>query len=155
MTDFYNTENGIKPRNAVSYCMVPDYFVMKICGLKQPILHLSNAASLGRYDLKNNKFNYNYTAKVTSDYRIAGQYGKIPVSIAVGDNQASVFSTLADENDVLVNIGTGSQISVVSNKILNSSDIETRPYFDEKYLLVGAALCGGRAYSVLKSFYSE
>lgn len=155
VTDFYNTENGIKPRNTVSYCTIPDYFVMKICGLKQPILHLSNAASLGCYELERNKFNYNYTAMVTEDYRIAGQYGKIPVSIAVGDNQASVFSTLADENDVLVNIGTGSQISVVSNKILNSSDIETRPYFDENYLLVGAALCGGRAYSVLKNFYAE
>ncbi len=155
VTDFYNNENGIKPRNAISYCTVSDYFVMKICELKRPILHLSNAASLGCYDLKNNKFNYNYTATVTSDYRILGQYGKIPVSIAVGDNQASVFSTLADENDVLVNIGTGSQISVVSNKILNSSDIETRPYFDGKYLLVGAALCGGRAYSLLKNFYAE
>ena len=155
VTDFYNTENGIKPRNAVSYCTVPDYFVMKICGLKRPILHLSDAASLGCYDLENNKFNYNYTATVTSDYCIAGQYGKIPVGIAVGDNQASVFSTLADENDVLVNIGTGSQISVVSNKVSNSLDIETRPYFDGKYLLVGAALCGGRAYSLLKNFYAE
>lgn len=116
---------------------------------------MSDAASLGCYDLENNKFNYNYTAMVTEDYHIAGQYGKIPVSIAIGDNQASVFSTLADENDVLVNIGTGSQISVVSNKVSNSLDIETRPYFDGKYLLVGAALCGGRAYSLLKNFYSE
>jgi sedoheptulokinase len=30
-----------------------------------------------------------------------------------------------------------------------------RPYFEGKYLLVGAALCGGRAYSMLKSFYME
>lgn len=155
VTDFYNNENGIKPRNAISYCTVSDYFVMKICELKRPILHLSDAASLGCYELENNKFNYNYTAMVTEDYRIAGQYGKIPVSIAIGDNQASVFSTLADDDDVLVNIGTGSQISVISDKIADSAQIETRPYFEGKYLLVGAALCGGRAYSLLKNFYSE
>ena len=55
----------------------------------------------------------------------------------------------------MVNIGTGSQISVVSDKIVNKSEIEVRPYFEGKYLLVGAALCGGRAYSLLKSFYAE
>ena len=27
--------------------------------------------------------------------------------------------------------------------------IETRPFFDGKYLAVGAALCGGRAYATL------
>ena len=38
----------------------------------------------------------------------------IPVSIAVGDNQASVFSTLASEDDLLLNVGTGSQVSLIS-----------------------------------------
>lgn len=155
VTDFYNTVNGIKPKNAVSYCTIQDFLVMKLCGLKKPILHTSNAASLGCYDLKTKKFDYDFAPEITEAYRIVGEYKKIPVSVAIGDNQASVFSTLADENDVLVNIGTGSQISVVSDKIVNKSEIEVRPYFEGKYLLVGAALCGGRAYSLLKSFYAE
>ena len=29
------------------------------------------------------------------------------------------------------------------------------PYFDNKYLIVGAALCGGRAFAVLKDFYKS
>ena len=155
VTDFYNAENGIKPKSAVSYCTIHDYFVMQICGLLKPVLHSSDAASFGCYDLLNNKFNYDYMEEVAVDYRIVGEYKGIPVSVAIGDNQASVFSTLADENDVLVNIGTGSQISVISDQISDSEGIETRPYFDRKYLLVGAALCGGRAYSLLKDFYSE
>ena len=110
VTDFYNTENGIKPESAVSYSTIHDYFVMQLCGLKKPIIHTSDAASFGCYDLENNRFNYACTAEITGDYRIAGEYKGIPVSVAIGDNQASVFSTLANEEDILVNIGTGSQI---------------------------------------------
>ena len=155
VTDFYNTENGLKPVNAASYCTIQDYVVMRLCGLKKPLMHTSDAASMGCYDLERNRFNYAYDADITGDYRIAGEYNGTPVSVAVGDNQASVFSTLADENDILINIGTGSQISVISDKPSDSAEVETRPYFENKYLLVGAALCGGRAYSLLKSFYAE
>lgn len=155
VTDFYNRENGIRPGTAVSYCTIHDYFVMKLCGLKKPIIHSSDAASFGCYDLTENKFSYNCDAEITADYKIAGGYKKIPVAVAIGDNQASVFSTLTDEGRVLINIGTGSQVSVISDAIINGENIETRPYFDNKYLVVGSALCGGRAYSMLRSFYSD
>lgn len=155
VTDFYNRENGIKPANAIGYCAIHDYFVMKLCGLKKPLLHSSDAASFGLYDLTENKFNYDFNADITTDYRIAGEYRGIPVSVAIGDNQASVFSTLADEKNILLNVGTGSQVSIISDSIITGDDIEVRPYFEGKYLIVGAALCGGRAYSLLKNFYSE
>ncbi len=155
VTDFYNRENGIRPETAVSYCTIHDYFVMKLCGLTKPLMHASDAASLGCYDVKENKFNYDCNVDITADYTIAGTYKGVPVSVAIGDNQASVFSTLADEDSVLLNIGTGSQVSIVSDIPVEADNIETRPYFEEKYLIVGSALCGGRAYSMLKNFYSE
>ena len=155
VTDFYNRENGLRPKDAVGYSTIHDYFVMKLCNLKEPIIHSSDAASFGCYNLTNNTFDYPCNAKVVTDYEIAGTYKDIPVSVAIGDNQASVFSTLADENNILLNIGTGSQVSVISDKIVTGENIEVRPYFDNKYLIVGAALCGGRAYSQLKNFYSE
>ncbi len=55
----------------------------------------------------------------------------------------------------MLNIGTGSQISVISDRIVTSENTETRPFFDGKYLIVGAALCGGRAYALLKDFYKR
>lgn len=155
VTDFYNRENGIRPEEAVSYCTIHDYFVMKLCSLKKPIMHSSDAASFGCYDLKTNKFSYDCNVDITADYTVAGEYKGIPVSVAIGDNQASVFSTLADEKNILINIGTGSQVSIVSNTPVVSDNTETRPYFEEKYLIVGSALCGGRAYSLLKNFYAE
>lgn len=155
VTDFYNRENGLRPKDAVSFCTIHDYFVMKLCGLKKAIMHSTDAASYGCYDLRKNKFNYDVNVDVTADFTIAGTYCGVPVSVAIGDNQASVFSTLRDEENILLNVGTGSQVSVISDKISESDEVETRPYFGGKYLIVGAALCGGRAYSVLKKFYKK
>ena len=153
VTDFYNRQNNLVPENAVSFCTIHDYLVMTLCALKAPIIHTTDAASFGLYDIENNRFTNGFSPKITNDYKIAGKYKNIPVSVAIGDNQASVFSTLKSEKDLLINVGTGSQVSFVSDHIINGENLEIRPYFDNKYLIVGAALCGGRAYSLLKDFY--
>ena len=155
VTDFYNRENRLIPKDAVTYCTIHDYFGMVLCRNKKPILHASDAASFGLYDAEKKKFDYDYTAQVTDSFAIIGEYKQIPVSVAIGDNQASVFSTLADNRDLLINIGTGSQVSIVSDHPITAEGIECRPYVDGKYLIVGAALCGGRAYSLLKDFYKQ
>ncbi len=43
----------------------------------------------------------------------------------------------------------------VSDRVITGENIEARPYVEGKYLVVGAALCGGRAYSMIKDFYKE
>lgn len=155
VTDFYNRVNGIRPEAAVTYATIHDYFIMQLCDLKSPIIHSSDAHSFGCYNIEKNKFEYDYSAEVTPDYLVAGKYKGIPVSVAIGDNQASVLSTLRDGDGVLVNVGTGSQVSVVSDSCICADNIESRPYVDGKYLTVGSALCGGRAYSLLKDFYTR
>lgn len=155
VTDFYNRENGLRPETAINYCTIHDYFVMHLCGLKEAVIHTSDAASFGLFDLESKKYNYDFTANVVDDYTVAGYYKNIPVSVAIGDNQASVFSTLKGEDGILLNVGTGSQVSIITDKIIESENLETRPYFEGKYLIVGAALCGGRAFAVLKDFYKE
>ncbi len=155
VTDFYNREKGLVPRDAVTYCTIHDYLGMVLCKNKKPVLHASDAASLGLYDAEQKKFQYDYHERVTDAFEIIGKYRDIPVSVAIGDNQASVFSTLASEGDLLINIGTGSQISIVSDHPITAENVECRPYVDGKYLIVGSALCGGRAYSLLKDFYKQ
>ena len=155
VTDFYNRENGLVPTDAVSYCTIHDFLGMTLCKNKKPTLHASDAASLGLYDAEKMKFNYDYSPQVTDGFDIVGTYRQIPVSVAIGDNQASVFSTLASKDDLLINVGTGSQISIVSDHPIIAENVECRPYFDGKYLIVGSALCGGRAYSLLKDFYKN
>ncbi|MBQ3547430.1 MAG: hypothetical protein IJA44_03030 [Clostridia bacterium] len=155
VTDFYNQQNNLVPQNAVSFCTITDYLVMKLCSLNEPVMHSTNAASLGLYDIKKNRFTNGFTPQIATDYQIVGEYKNIPVSVAVGDNQASVFSTLKNQGDLLINVGTGSQASIICDHIITGENLEVRPYFENKYLIVGAALCGGRAYSMLKDFYKS
>ena len=152
VTDLYNRENSLRPAEAESFCTIQDHIVMGLCGNKKPLVHTSDAASLGGFDLKNKKCNYDGGFDLVDGYVLAGEYKGIPVAVAIGDNQASVLSTTT-KDDVLINIGTGSQVSVICDGIINGDNIETRPYFEDKYLAVGAALCGGRAYALLKEFY--
>ena len=154
VTDFYNRVNDLRPENAAAHCTIMDYLGMVLCGLKRPKIHSTNAASMGCFDLEKKSFTYDVAAEISDGFDIIGTYKGIPVSVAIGDNQASVFSTLAEEEDILINVGTGSQVSVVSSEIKSRENIETRPYFDGKYLVVGSALCGGRAYGVLKEFFA-
>lgn len=155
VTDFYNRVNGLVPETAAGYCTVHDYLAMTLADRKTPLVHTSDAASFGCFDIQTNTFSYECKIDVTSGFDTVGTYKGIPVSVAIGDNQASVFSSLASDGDILINVGTGSQVSVISDSPVFGENIESRPFFDGKFLVVGAALCGGRAYSVLKDFYAE
>ena len=155
VTDFYNRQNGLVPENAVGFCTIQDYFVAHICGLKKPQIHITDAASFGLFDLKAKRFTCENGVAFVEGFKLAGVYKNIPVSVAVGDNQASVLSSLSGQEDLLINVGTGSQVSVVSDRIITAPNIETRPFFEDKYIAVGAALCGGRAYAALKDFYKS
>ena len=81
----------------------------------------------------------------------------MPVMGSIGDNQASLFGSVRDLKDtVLLNVGTGSQVSLVTERFIEcSGSVELRPCTENSYILVGASLCGGRAYAMLEQFYRE
>lgn len=163
VTHFYNSNNRFVPAEAVTLCTIADYAVMWLCRLSRPLLHTSNAASLGCFDLKKRGFDIDAANKlsakptflpsVTSDAVCAGTYRGIPVCIAIGDNQASFIGSGADGESILVNVGTGSQISLVSDYTDLAGSVELRPFIGERYLLVGSSLSGGRAYALLERFF--
>lgn len=70
------------------------------------------------------------------------------------ENQASFFGAAGQEkNTVLLNVGTGGQVSVLTERFCKIPGIDVRPYISGNYLLVGASLCGGRAYAILEKFF--
>ena len=157
-------EKGEIPANAATLCTVMDAAVMRLTGRKRPLLHASNAASLGFFDFETGDFDRealgkmgvspSFIPEICQGEEIAGYYESIPVLCTVGDNQASVFGALRDEKtDVLLNFGTGSQVSLVTEERTSIPGLEIRPYVQGKYLLSGAALCGGRAYALLEGFF--
>ncbi len=166
-THVYNLQNGLVPASAAKLCTIHDCLAMKLAGLSAPVMHVSDAASLGLFDLANGRFDAEATRKLGIDPSILpavaartepiGLFaGKVPVCPAIGDNQASFFGSVGmGEGKVLVNVGTGSQVSVIGSLGKTAAGIECRPFLDGKFLLVGSSLCGGRAYAVLEKFFRE
>ena len=75
---------------------------------------------------------------------------------AIGDNQASFLGSVGMQaGAALVNMGTGGQISLLSDQYFEAPGIEARPLKKGKYLLVGSSLCGGRAYAALERFFKS
>ena len=163
-THYYNMKNGLVPKDAVSFCSIMDLFGMSLCKNKKPVTHSSVAASFGLFDVKSNCFKKDKLSLlgidegslpcVTGESTIIGYCNKIPVSVPLGDNQASFLGSVREnKSSILVNMGTGSQISAVGDYQNVVGDIELRPFIEGKYLICGSALCGGFAYSMLEEFF--
>lgn len=156
-TDFYNEVNGLVPEKAEYLCTIADYAVMKLCGNKTPVCHITNAASLGCFDVVKNEFTINNSRlpKVETDFVSCGKYKGIPVCVALGDNQASFIGSVRNTADALLNVGTGAQISWLSDSPVNAESVETRPFDGKRFLAAGCSLCGGRAYAMFEKFCRE
>lgn len=90
--------------------------------------------------------------KVVTTGEIVGNYKyrqrDIPVHVSVGDLQAAVLGSLIKQEQVLINIGTGSQVSTI-NVGFKSGEYDIRSYFDNTYLNTITHLPAGRALNVV------
>ena len=167
-THFYLLKNALVPSNAAKITTISDYIAMKLCGSREPVIGADMAASWGCFDLKKRAFKTKEMEKlgfdisilpeVVSGHEIIGcTADKVPVAVSAGDNQASVLGSVRDlENTVLINIGTGSQVSVGTKEYIDcEGSVELRPCTADENILVGSGLCGGRAYAMLEQFYRE
>lgn len=166
VTHFYNLANGLAPAAGARICTIMDYVVMKLAGRKTPVTEFSNAASLGFFDPAGLEFDRLALKKAGIGREIlpelvglrshCGRYkGRIPVWPAIGDNQAAFIGSVGDiRRSVHVTVGTSSQISVWSPDFVSVPGLDTRPLPTGGYIVVGAALCGGAAFAVLKDFFA-
>ena len=163
-THYYNLLNGLVPKDAATFCSIMDYFAMHICKNKRPIIHTSVAASFGLFDAKRVCFMQekllelgiadSFLPKVVAAIEIIGRWNDIPVCVAIGDNQASFLGSVKNNREsVLVNVGTGSQISAVGDIEELGEGIERRPLINGEFLICGSALCGGSAYAMIERFF--
>ena len=164
VTHLVNKFLNLVPADARKFCTIHDYLVMNLTGRATPLCHATDAASFGCYDLEKQCFDVGALARIgveeailpetTDEQACAGTYRGIPVYTAIGDNQASFLGAVRDvQTGVLVNIGTGSQVSVMADNPVKAHHAETRPFMKNSYLVVGASLCGGRAYAALENFF--
>lgn len=163
------------PSDAHKIGTIMDFVCMNLTGRREPITHVTDAASMGLFDLDNRCFDLTalkkagidaeILPKVTDQVEMSGYYRGIEVYCGIGDNQSSflgaTYSRIRQSDEatkartLLVNVGTGSQVSIVSDHIVSDKNVETRPFFNNQYLVVGASLSGGRAYAMLDHFFSS
>ena len=165
-THHYNMVNKLVPRSAATFCSIYDYVGARLCGVGRPVTDATSAASFGCFDASSGGFDRKALERADLDCGMLPEVacglapvGKlrstsIPVFPGLGDNQASFIGSVAEfDSSILVNVGTGSQVSVLVKDPLVVEGLEARPFPGGGRLLVGAPLCGGRAYAILRGFF--
>ncbi|MBQ4637264.1 MAG: hypothetical protein IJB92_00855 [Clostridia bacterium] len=172
-THYYNLKNSLVPKGAALICTIGDALCAYLTGVL-PKMHVSNAASLGLYSLRD--FDFDAAAlralnisrdmlpEVTKTAAPVGSYRGAEVFCALGDNQCSFLGSVSSpDSDVLVNIGTGGQVSwkITSADIPKllpkcaSLGLEIRPLDGDDFISVGSTLCAGRAYALLARLFAQ
>lgn len=128
--------------------------------------HITMAAGLGFFNVKKKSYEQSFidvcgkdisfnavseTVLPAAVYRKNGR--NIPVYTGVGDHQCAVFGADNDEATISFNLGTGSQISVISNQ--TQTDTDLRPFFGGKYLHTVTHIPSGRALAVYAGFLGD
>lgn len=171
-TMYWFSRNGAIPKNAAA-CFAPDYLVAKLTGAGV-VTDPTDAASAGVFDVRAGRWNEDLIRALGLETqcfpevraacsragglsremaRETGLAEGIPVAVACGDNQASFAGSVAESRDsVLVNVGTGGQVSAFADEAYISTALDVRPYLQGGFLLVGPELCGGKSYQVLRDF---
>jgi sugar (pentulose or hexulose) kinase len=172
VTLFWLRTNAALPPDAQA-CFLSDYFGGILTGTT-PVTDPTLAASSGVFDIQAGTWDADLIAAlglppslfpevrppgaplgtITAEMAEATELPEgLPVFVGVGDNQASFLGSVADRDDsVLVNVGTGGQVSVYVDEFRYDPRLETRP-FPGGYLLADAGLCGGASYALLERFY--
>lgn len=167
-THFYNMQHGRVPAAAVSFCTIADYAALRLTGSREPCIDPTQAAGIGCYSFAEGGFAEAAIRKAGIDTRILPRIvssgtvvgytsGGIPVYSSLGDNQASFLGSVPlPAESVLLNIGTGSQLSVLlPDEDYSVEGMEMRPYPGGGRLMVGAALSGGKSYALLEQFFRK
>ncbi|MFO7698751.1 MAG: FGGY family carbohydrate kinase [Anaerolineae bacterium] len=156
-------------------CLIPDAVVSMLTGTA-PVTDVTDGGSSGLMDIVTGDWSWEAVDRLrlprevfppvlpagTPDAPLrkaiadAAGLPQVPVCVAAGDNQASFAGSVHDPlNTVLVNVGTGGQISTLVPSFSLIAGVETRAFFGNRYLLVGAGLYGGRAYAYLQELFQN
>lgn len=139
-------------------------YLVRYLSRTEPHEHPTNAAATGLYDLSESNWNLRLIKQITPKEIIFPEIGNEPASfslnnknyhvhVAIGDQQAALLGAgLADKGNLSFNLGTGAQVSLLSDTLKYSPQFQTRPYFNNKYLQTIPHIPSGRALNVFFRF---
>lgn len=174
LTLYWMVRTGGMPAEARRAAFIHDWVAAKLCG-NAPVTSPGNAASTGLFNVRAGEWDRRLleVVGVTADLlppvleagtpmgtlcpgmaEATGLTGDTTVHTPLGDNQASVLASLSSWRDqVLVNVGTGGQVSAVTDQFISTPSLEARPFVEGRLLCCGASLRGGAALDYLAHHY--
>jgi len=166
------------PARSRTAATIHDFLVQRLCGLPRPVTDPTDAASWGLFDLTRREWQRgawvacgidgDLLPTVVPSGTCVGRVSReaadatglppgIPVAAALGDNQASLVTSLRGHRPECVlalTLGTGGQLSAVMPRGFEpppdpEAQFEYRPFPGKRFAAVAAALCGGSAFAWL------
>lgn len=167
-----------KRADIAGFCTVADYFAALLAQVKPTLMDATNAHSIGLFNSRTLEWNWNYIEElgltqihfpqISIGSQIIGHVRQnmetIPVVCAIGDNQASFLGSVINPSEsILLNAGTGAQLSCLINKeeigvyekYTDGFETQLRPYNNTSYLLATSFINGGSVYKSLFTFFKE
>lgn len=135
---------------------LPDYVAWRLAGCPSPRIEETMAAAFGLYSIRRQQWSIETIdmlglgslemPQIIPAGTVLGEYQGMPVYVPVGDHQCSVLGSELKDDEVSINIGTGSQVSTVTldRNWAVWGHSQVRPYFGGKYLNCVTHLQGGR-----------
>jgi sugar (pentulose or hexulose) kinase len=142
---------------------VADFIAARLCG-SRPILDATQAAAFGALRLSTLTWHEDVAEKlgvqglawpeVRPTGTMTGRWRGVPCYATIGDQQCALAGALLREDELSVNIGTGSQVAAITADPISDS-LQTRPYFDGRFLRTITHIPAGRALSALIRLFTE
>ncbi len=164
---FWMAEQGKLPEPALVPASLADYVIANLCDTV-PSTETTNAMALGLLNLETMDWHHDVIQKLgLSGLRlpeikphgaVSGwldwQGRRIPCYTPIGDYQCAILGALLHDDELSLNISTGSQVSLLKPEV-TFGDFQTRPFFDGRFSITVTHIPAGRALNALVKLLSE
>jgi sedoheptulokinase len=96
-----------------------------------------------------------YSKDTAESLRDKTETSKDKTESSKDNTESSKDKTESLKPSILLNIGTGGQISIYSENLGEAKGGEYRPYLKDSFIWAGSPLCSGYSYSLLKDFFEK
>lgn len=159
-------QNPALPQNGRLYTL-GSYVIWNLTG--NNVCHISNAAPLGLADVQHHCWDETMLMRLgfdgmelprlaESDFEVCGTYCSNGQTLNVypdyGDMQVAILGSMIKKDEVVINIGTGSQVIRFCGDF-EPGPYEIRPYFEHAYLNTISNMPGGRNLDVLIQLFRD
>ena len=155
------------PSQRTTVASLPNFVIANLCG-DTPKSDITHAGGHGAFNIETLDWHHAVIEKlglhgvrwpeIVAHGTVVGEWhastGKLPFFTPVGDFHCSQLGTLLAEDDLSVNISTGSAVIRLANGC-ETGDFQTRPWFDGRFLKTITHIPAGRALNALVRLLSQ